>query len=73
MRPLLSAEMLKLARGHMRFQPGANLCAEGLLFGSVRQVHDQNFAALPVSTKASRLFWLSSCMYISSVKPCSQR
>ncbi len=56
----------------VRFHPRAHFCAEILLFGCVGEVH-QNSAALPVSTKASRDFWLSSCIYISSVKPCSQR
>ena len=57
---------------HVGFHPGTHFGPERLLFGGIFQMH-QNFAALPVSTKASRLFWLSSCMYISSVKPCSQR
>ena len=68
----VSEEKWQFIRLPARRHPGAHFGPERLLFGGVFQLH-QNFAALPVSTKASRLFWLSSCMYISSVKPCSQR
>src|SRR5690606_11989343 len=61
----------RLAR-HIGMHPRAHFGAESLLFGSRAQLH-QKLAVLPVSTNASRAFWLSSCMYISSVKPCSQR
>ena len=45
-------------------------CAAPLQSSSVAP---PNFAVSPLSTKASRAFWESVCMYISSVSPCSER
>src|SRR5690606_7833011 len=68
----VGVEMLQRFGRDVLRQPFTHFGAEGVMFGGVGQVH-QYFAVLPPSTKASRAFWLSSCMYISSVKPCSKR